>query len=306
MGPRFPMHPMLYGQYPYPTMHPFMPYYPQGYMPESLRMQYDNYYTNLNPYAEPWNPNIPGGPPAMYRGMCPPYSVAPMNNVSQCPACSHKLQEEQRKKETLEHTHHTHICTTSSANKGGNGANTTVSSSGYEGHYTCAGDTTSSIQYNQQCKHHLEHQHQPQQQQQQKSLQHQQLPQESKQYQEQEYQPQKQYTVAKKGHSETTKQNYSPVNEKTEEELDEYGYQGQQKWSNNDDEFDDNKNKSSQLYYESRSPSEQNGERYHHQQQQQQQQQYSCEQEYSDEHSHIEHSDTKEQVQNLVTFFGQI
>lgn len=106
MGPRFPMHPMMYGQYPYPGMHPYMPYYPQGYMPpDNSRMQYDNYYTSLNPYAEPWNPNLPGNPPGMFRPPMPPYSNPQGGNGNNCPACSHKMQEEQRKreKESCEH-----------------------------------------------------------------------------------------------------------------------------------------------------------------------------------------------------------
>ncbi|KAL4224023.1 Zinc ion binding [Mactra antiquata] len=94
MGPRFPMHPMMCGHYPaFHPMHPYMnPYYSQGYMgPEGASMQYDNYYTSLNPFAEPWNPSsgIANHGPGMHFGG---------NQGEKCSACSQK-QEEYRQRQ---------------------------------------------------------------------------------------------------------------------------------------------------------------------------------------------------------------
>lgn len=109
MGPRFPMHPVMYGQYPYPSMHPYMPYYPQGYMPpDNARMQYDNYYTSLNPYAEPWNPNMSVGPRGMFHPHHPPYSSRQTNDSTKCAACTYKLREEQKTREKEHHEHCVH------------------------------------------------------------------------------------------------------------------------------------------------------------------------------------------------------
>lgn len=89
MGPRFSMHPMMYGQYPYPAMHPYMAYYQQGFVPpDNSQMQYDNYYTSLNPFAEPWKPGM---------GRMPSHDPR-SHGVEKCSVCSQRDEEEQRRR----------------------------------------------------------------------------------------------------------------------------------------------------------------------------------------------------------------
>ncbi|XP_052798904.1 uncharacterized protein LOC128230555 isoform X2 [Mya arenaria] len=112
MGPRFPMHPMMYGQYPYPAMHPYMHYYPQGYMaPDGSRMPFDpNYFQSLNPFAEPWKPNAQGQMPSHMMNQ-PPYIPQGQGHgadVNGCEVCSQKMKEEEKKKQ--ENRGHSHLC----------------------------------------------------------------------------------------------------------------------------------------------------------------------------------------------------
>lgn len=104
LGPRFPM---LYNQYTYSTMHQYMPYYAQGYIPnETTRMPFDSCYTSLNPCAEPWTPGI--GPPPRMCGInsLNAHSFSPGQSVEKCSVCSQKQEEEKRKK----HQEMSHDC----------------------------------------------------------------------------------------------------------------------------------------------------------------------------------------------------
>ena len=97
---------MYHGQYPY--MSPYMPYYPQGYMnPDSTaRLPYENYFTALNPFAEPWNPGS-GHQPSMNPAMSFQDQVK-AGQTETCTVCSHRQQEEQRQlKKNLQGEGHT-------------------------------------------------------------------------------------------------------------------------------------------------------------------------------------------------------
>ncbi|XP_060600144.1 uncharacterized protein LOC132753668 [Ruditapes philippinarum] len=106
MGPRFSMHPMMYGQYPYPAVHPYMEYYQQGFVPgENSQLQYDNYYTSLNPFAEPWKPGMGPGPNHDRRAQ---FSVK--QGAEKCSMCSEKDQEEKRKRYLCDKHKHEKDC----------------------------------------------------------------------------------------------------------------------------------------------------------------------------------------------------
>ncbi|KAH3890671.1 uncharacterized protein LOC127852601 [Dreissena polymorpha] len=101
MGPRFPMYPMMYGQYPYP----YMPYpYHQGYMGQDVgRMTFDpHYYPPLNPFVDSWKPPTSAGcPPG--PGMWPPYLGQQGHEVtSGCEVCTLQKEKEERKRQETE------------------------------------------------------------------------------------------------------------------------------------------------------------------------------------------------------------
>lgn len=94
MGPRFSMHPMMYGQYPYPAVHPYMAYYQQGFLQtENSQLPYDNYYTSLNPFAEPWKPGMGPGHSHDRRAQFPGNQ-----GMEKCSVCCERDEEEQRKR----------------------------------------------------------------------------------------------------------------------------------------------------------------------------------------------------------------
>lgn len=94
MGQRFPMQQVMCGQYSYPTMQPYMTYYPQGILSsDSSQMQYDNYYTSLNPCAEPWKPSSSGAPSVGVR----PQHSGSVGEI--CSLCNQMDQEEQRRRQ---------------------------------------------------------------------------------------------------------------------------------------------------------------------------------------------------------------
>lgn len=294
MGPRFPMHPVMYGQYPYPAMHPYMPYYPQGYMPsDNARMQYDNYYTSLNPYAEPWNPNMSVGPGGMFHPHHPPFSSRQTNDSVKCAACSHKLKEEQktREKEHHEHcVHHSHHDNEITA-PGVGGKHATETSTGSQ---MLSKQPVQQKQYQQQSNQNAS---------QGANICYSLQIQTCRKGQEQSYAQVGQTSYSPQTEQQQTSQNYA--HKQMSEDSMNYGYGESQAWSNNDDEIYNNGNQHQHTHYQMHQGKYQPQDQYQHRTDQYGQQKRQYQQQQQEQSKSLKQKDEYQQSSEYHLQQGQ-